>query len=512
MGVPLSLAEDFFNLFAGLTRAYGRYDVPVSSAQEGKITGRAVTKREPLTVDLWARHIAGTTGIGIVPIHDDHTVRFAAIDVDVYPIDLKTLAARVKTLKLPLVLCRTKSGGAHLYLFTREAIPSAIVRARMASFAAALGYANAEIFPKQDRLETEEDVGNWINMPYFGGARSMRYAIAPDGTPIAIEDFVEYARACAVDLQELEGDDAVQLTAPPELKGAPPCLVTLAAAGFPAGSRNNALFNLAVYAKKAYPDKWQDVVRRFNVDFMSPALEGPEVETTLKSLDKKRYSYKCKDMPICAVCDRKTCLTREFGVGGGATENDAGIEFGELTRVLTKPVTWLWELDGEIIEFRTEDLMNQNAFQAKILEVLSVWPLTMKPALWRALVQTRVERAAEMAVPEDATMDGQLWEHLNRFCTSRVVGRSLDELLLGKPFTDDTRSYFVATDFLKYLSQHRFPGKMNERMLYVSLRPRGLEHHRSPLKGVVVSYWSLPAFIKQTEEHSVPKGEVKGAM
>jgi hypothetical protein len=31
--------------------------------------------------------------------------------------------------------------------------------------------------PLQEKLLTDNDVGNWLNMPYFGGKETDRYAI-----------------------------------------------------------------------------------------------------------------------------------------------------------------------------------------------------------------------------------------------------------------------------------------------------------------------------------------------
>lgn len=509
----MGLAERFFARFDGLRRAHGTYAVGAGNDARGKVGGRARTVQKPVTVESWRDHLEGRVGLGVVPIRDDATCVFGAIDVDVYPLDLKVLYDRVTELKFPLVVTRTKSGGAHLYLFLSSPVPASEVREKLSSFAAALNYAKSEVFPKQDRLESDEDTGNWINMPYFDGDRSTRYGVKPNGAGATAEEYADMADAAAVTPDVLRSIEATVPKSKANLPGAPPCLVTLSASKVVEGGRNNGLFNYGVFARKAFPDRWKTALEFYNRELVEPPLPQDEFDVVVKSLGKKRYSYRCKEHPIVGVCDRKTCLTREHGVGGGVAPAEAGIEFGDLTRVLTKPVTWLWLIDGEVIEFETAQIMQQALFQHRIFEILSFWPPAMKPTAWRNLVQSRLDVASEIVVPEDATLDGQVWEHLARFSTSRVVGRSLDELLMEKPFTDAEkgRTFFVATDFLKYLSAHRFPTRMNERLLYVSLRPRGLEHHRTMLKGVMVSYWSVPAFVKQTEEHAPPRSP-EGAM
>lgn len=520
-------ASIFQKIFAGLDRAHGTYAIPDDAKPDGKgkIKGRAITRQEPVTLELWQRHLAGVYGLGIVPVRDDASCVFGAIDVDVYPLDLTALRARCEAHGLPLVVCRTKSGGAHLYLFTKTPVPAALVRKKLTRWAAVLGYPKAEVFPKQDALTSDADTGNWINIPYFGGASSLRYAIARRA--LSPDEFCQYWGRIAVadaaalkEIEPLEVDDPIEpeeerapsrgkKLAPVEhdlLPGAPPCLTRLATDGFPAGSRNNGMFNLMVYAKKRFPiEEWQGEARKLAA-ILTPSQTETDVNPMIGAVGRKTYGYKCKDQPICDVCDKVTCRTREFGVGGGGGvgANELNLTFGKMTKVMTKPVLWLWEIDGEIVDFETKDLMSQKLFQERTMEALNLWPPSVKPGEWRDLIQRAIDAAERLEVPDDATADGQLWDYLTRFCTSRVAGKNLDELLMGKPFTDEKRSYFIASDFVAYLVQHRFPNRINERLAYLSLKDRDLQHHRETLKGKVVNFWSVPAFVAQTEEHDVP--------
>src|SRR5262252_8036889 len=102
----MSLAEEFYRLFAGLQRSHGSYAIPHGAKPDGngKLHDRswARTVKGQVTVELWQKHLEGGVGIGIVPIRDDATCVFGAIDVDVYPLDLKALQARLMSLALPL--------------------------------------------------------------------------------------------------------------------------------------------------------------------------------------------------------------------------------------------------------------------------------------------------------------------------------------------------------------------------------------------------------------------------
>ena len=49
---------------------------------------------------------------------------------------------------------------------------------------------------------------------------------------------------------------------------------------------------------------------------MDPPLGYQEVQQVIKSVNKKGYDkYRCKEQPICGVCNAVKCRTKKFGVG-----------------------------------------------------------------------------------------------------------------------------------------------------------------------------------------------------
>lgn len=503
-----SLAERFRDLFSPNTNAYGCY-YAVAASGDAKVEGRRWTEKSTLSIQQWERHLAGTDGFGLgcIPVRPDLTCRFGAIDVDVYPIDLTKLAADCVRLGIPAIVCRTKSGGAHLYVFFNEPAPAPLVHERLSAWATALGYGGSEIFPKQ----TESvDVGNWINIPYQAGERSTRYAIV-NGKSLSPQEFLEHASASSV---TVEGLEAIEIASSPstvddDFYEGPPCLQILNERGFPIGTRNNSLFNVAVYLRKRFVNDWADRLDGYNQRLFreNPLLPG-EVSVIGKSATKKSYSYMCKTTPIAACCDRKTCMTREFGVGSGATT--PGVEFGFLIKLETQPPSWLLEVNGIEVQLETDEFLNQQTFARKIVEELSILPNMMKASAWNKLVKALLEKVEIRAVPLEATVDGSWWGYLEQYCTGRSQGKTLDELLIGKPFTENGRTYFRVPALMSHYQQHRV--NITEKKLYHLLRHRGVQDHQGPLKGKFTSYWSLPAFSKQTEPHTVPRSETGGAM
>ena len=113
--------ERFINIFHGLDRAHGVTKVADTNGNGTKIKGTSFVKREPVTDDLWLKHLQGTENLGIIPINDDNQCKWGCIDIDSYAgFDHKKLINKIKAFKLPLMVCRSKSGGAHVFLFTES--------------------------------------------------------------------------------------------------------------------------------------------------------------------------------------------------------------------------------------------------------------------------------------------------------------------------------------------------------------------------------------------------------
>jgi len=155
----MSLEEQFAQKFAGLRHAYSVFTPSSETREDGKAKGTNVTISKTLTKeqlkDLWRQHLDGKQSIGIVAIDENNSCVWGAIDIDEYPLDLKGLAKKLKKFKLPLVVCRSKSGGAHLFLFVFDPVPAYLMQKKLRQVAASIGFGTAEIFPKQTKLLLE---------------------------------------------------------------------------------------------------------------------------------------------------------------------------------------------------------------------------------------------------------------------------------------------------------------------------------------------------------------------
>jgi len=178
-------------LFRGFSGGYGTYDVRLLGKADGKQKVHQFMVKEPPTIDLFKAHLSGQTPVGIYLLDDNEQVRFGAIDIDVYPIDLGALANRLDELSLPLIVCNSKSGGAHVYVFFEVPQDPADTIDVLKTIAEAIGYPGVEVFPKQVKRPSG-GYGNFINLPFFGHP-SLEYACyTPEGV-IGLSGFLDLA-------------------------------------------------------------------------------------------------------------------------------------------------------------------------------------------------------------------------------------------------------------------------------------------------------------------------------
>lgn len=496
-----NLAKDFYERFLGLDRVRGSYELPpgVKATPGVKFEGKGRTIHKGPSVALWREHLEGKRGLGVVPIRDDSTCVFGVIDVDIYDKSLNEWEAQVRKKGLPLMLIRTKSGGAHFYLFFSEPVPAAECRDKLMDCALAMGFANVEIFPKQSKLAGTDDCGSWLNMPYFGGDSTDRYAIV-NGEKLGMEDFLVEAHLRSLSLQDLTG---VSTPVDPVMFGAPPCLLHLTQNGFGEGQRNKGLFNLAVFAKKKFSDDWQDRVIDMNRSFLDPPLRNEEVSQIIQSVNRKTYTYSCADSPLYEACSRVLCGRTEHGIRGSS--KDPGVDFGSLTKILTDPPTWIVTVNGQRMKLDSSSvLLNQAKFAELCLDVMNVIPNRVTQTAWEGVVRGLLETVEEVEAPDDAGEQGQFIALFEQFCSETAPAKDKEELILGKPWEDDGLVYFRSPDMLRYMKKNGFIITPKQAWNILRMYDAGME--RFSVKGKDVRCWSLPiGYEKQTDPFTVPK-------
>lgn len=482
--VHKATTKRFMRLFTGLQRAFGLFK-----------TGRAKTLRQPVTYEDYDRHLDGDMGIGIVPINEENLCYFGVIDIDINDIDHLRLVEQVNFYKFPMIVCRSKSGGAHLYTFTKTPIPARYMRKILSKWAAELGFGSAEVFPKQDALQGS-DVGNWINLPYYDMAGNcLRYAMNKEGAML-LSKFLDIAEGLA-ESSDLEtfysGNDL-------EPDGMPPCLSYFYHSGASEGGRNEVLYSMGVFARKSDQADMEDFLFRMNFKMIEPPLPAKEIKSIVGSVKRQNYQYKCKHPMFKQHCNLEACKRLKYGVGTDMSKETDYDEhmIGCLTKYMTNPVRWQIDINGMEVEFNSEELMNYQKIRCLSMERANIIAPPMKQEAWLLILKERLSHVREIEAPEDASVDGDISTILTEFIQIAERGQQgREDLLRGIPVRDTVMDLgeeipvimFRAQDLLSYIKRRKINLFMTNNMLWMQLRKLGVGHTKIRMRSIVIQVW-----------------------
>lgn len=474
----VDLLSQFIITFSGLKKAYGVYR-----------NGRGKTVRSQITNKQYEQHLNGSVGLGVVPINEQNECNFAVIDIDEDTIDHTYLASQIEAMEMPLLVCRSKSGGAHLYTFMDPPVPAVVARKALGLYASRLGYGSSEIFPKQDVIN-DGDIGNWINLPFFDCGNTIRGWWTSEGEK-PLEEFIQAAQSLSSN-NPIKGMTITDFV--PE--GMPPCLAYYFENGVPEGGRNEVLYNLAVFLRKSNPDNIEDQIHTLNYKIMNPPLTVREVTSVVKSIKRKDYQYKCKMPMFSERCNHVACKTMKFGVGGDFRAQYSDQVMGCLTKYLTDPPKWVMDVNGVNVEFNTDELMNYQRVRVLALERANVIIPPVKQEDWLILLKGKVETMKTVEAPDDATRLGDLASILADFIqiAERSTGGRTD-LLRGIPVKDKLPAgepviYFRSNDFIAYLKRKKVVLNISGNDLWMNLRQCGCGHTRLKIsEGKSIQTW-----------------------
>jgi len=503
----MTQAERLLAVFEGSKAAHGTTTVG-RIGRSGKAESQSKVVRAPLTKELVQSHIDGKNGIGAIPINEENMCKFAALDIDVYDLNHKELQAKVQKLKLPLMQCRSKSGGAHLYLFLKEWASAASIRDYLSEMSIALGHSGCEIFPKQDTIIAERgDLGNFINMPYFNAELPLRYGFNSVAEALELDEFLDAVDAMKVSESDLEG---LRFSGKRELfSDGPPCLQHLFSEGPIDTPRNICMFQAGIYAKLSDSDNWKSKLEEYNRTLCSEPLPAIEIVNLTKSIDRKDFLYKCKEEPFKGYCDPILCAKRKFGISGDSDDNTPTV--GGLTIMMSEPRVYFMDVDGTRIQLSTEQLQNQILWQRACMEQMNMMPATFKANRWQAMINDMMAKATVLEVPEEATIKGQFKDHLFSYCTSHIKAMAAEEMAMNKPWTEGGVTKFKLEGLIDFLHHRRFKVESRGNLIQL-IRDMGGDNstqniRKSDGKRTTIRCWSIPAF---EEDHTeLPIKEMK---
>ena len=457
--------KKFIEIFTGLERAYGQTQSR-SKNESGKLEAKSWIEKEPLTEQKWMDHLDGKEpSLGIIPIKDDNTCTWGAIDIDTYDgFDHKKLIKTIIEKKLPLVVCKSKSGGAHIFLFVKQSCSAKDMQMKLAEIAAWIGYGESEVFPKQIELNSK-GTGNFLNLPYNHPEYPTRYALNDNGDALdTLYSFIEYYEIKVVDkITDVVIDKPVTKKSNDDFKNAPPCLVTLASQGFAEGSRNMAMFQLGVYLRQRFPEQLETKLDYYNTKYFSPPLPSREVLTILKQVEDKKYFYRCEDPTFKSVCEKIRCQTMKFGIG-----NSASNDITSLKKWVSDNPMYEVTHNGKVIILSLDQLANHGEYRKATIAQANESPRPIAPAIWADVVDGLLKNMGEgdyIHLPGEVTAKGQFLDQLKIFLENNGGAKDRQDVLQGMVYEHEKYLFFKPQSFRDFLKMKRFT-KMSDSHQY----------------------------------------------
>ena len=463
-------AESFLLLFRGKSNTYVKNELPKEKPATGeKIKTKITSNSGEVNSELITHHLDGDYGIGICPVKSDGKCFFGVIDIDYYKSNIRKVLDFINNYQLPLLPFRSKSGGLHCYLMLTKAVTARQMRKAleqivyMFSLSELYGKNKVEIFPKQDKAE---GFGSAITLPYFNVGNEYTYLIDAEGNKVPFEEALVYIKHHLTTLEDLQ--NAIDNL---PYNDAPPCLQRILlteAVGTEDSGRNNFLFSYAIYARKKYGDDFQRYVVEVNERMISP-LEDNVIEQICNSVRDNEYTYKCKDIPCDAFCDKTVCRTREFGLGRDKG-HFSNVDFsGQIYRYNAEDPYYVWQLrlqgqkDWVEVRFKNEgDILEQFNFAKLCVRYLNHAPTRVNPNDWYAILNTvlprivNIEVKAEVDTSEKAMLHNEFIAYLSNKQAKRD---SPYQIRAGLAYYEKKNGvgkyYFQHNGFIDYLNNRK---------------------------------------------------------
>ncbi len=473
----------FYKLFTANTLAYGKTIVS-GEIVDGKAKSTSSLVKEELTPAVIAQHLNGTISIGAAPLCQDGLCYFGALDIDNYDYNLIDIVYAIHDFNMPLFPCWSKSKKLHLYIFFQDGATPEQVKEILSEYRDIFFCdKKTEIFPKQMSLKSTNTFYSWINLPYFNAndESNWRKLILPNGVENSLSNALDFAEA-----RQLTYDEHKEFLANMPYHDAPPCIrAGLILRDIGPGKRNNFLFSVGAYFRMK--DENADIdslLCDVNTSLHFPLPEKELRDTIIKSFNRKTYFYMCATMDRC---NKGLCRQGEYGI---ESKQSTGLDFGEMTQVMTDPPYYEWIINGQKLTFWSErEVLQQQKFRELCMRQLHLVPRRVKDDTW-AKVLTRALSNITVITPAEDTSDfspGSMFKGLvyNFFNTRRFAANE-HQVKMGRIYKDIDKGVYVFTakallDFVLLKNDFRYFSSVE---IQTRLEAMGAKRYNN--------YWSMP--------------------
>tara|TARA_B100000424_G_C22922128_1_gene490628 strand:- start:17 stop:1588 length:1572 start_codon:yes stop_codon:yes gene_type:complete len=455
--------EEFIELFQGSNTYFGVSKPTGKRNSKGKAEFKHWLEPSPMTKDHWKQHLIGEAYYGSVPIRNDNTCSWGVIDVDRYNIQHKEVIKTLRQRRYPLVPYRSKSNGLHLILHIDGVVEASSMRRKLIEIASDLGIndTTTDIFPAQDEVDLtpenwdDKRKGNFVNLPYQKAEMTTRVAMDNDGNSVKLENLYEFVKQFRVNPKEFK---KIKVFQDDETKDYPPCVINFMKNKVQKGEgRNDAMFNVAVLAKKINPDPimYEEWTREMMPKVCAEKLHPKELQAIFKGVENKDYAYKCKTSIARMHCVSSECIKRKLGIGA----NEALPEVGKLIKVNSYPEPyWILPIQGKSIRLSTKQLYQQQLLGEQLLNYDIVWrslkPTKRDPDPYRDWLEELMANKQDME-GFDSKEEGKdvFNSRLSRFLEDVEDTTEFDQIDNGNIWKDATEMRFKLETFRSFIKK-----------------------------------------------------------
>ena len=493
------MIDKFINIFEGLSSAYGQFRKD-NNRLAVKVEGKSFIEKKPVTKELWQNHLNGTgPNLGVFPLTREGTCKWGAIDIDVNNFDYEDLLNRIRKQKLPLIMFRSKSGRAHVYMFMKDFTPAQEVQTVMKKFAGKLGLADKldRVYPMQTSL-SKNDFGSWLNMPYYNQEETSTCAYKDNFDGATIEEFFEmYDKYVQTDLSQHLVEEVKQNIKKPKEKTLEdfllPCTkncLKLNNNKIPDENRNDYLFHMYTWSMRAVEKGVKKIpeyskmdaetlLKYFNQEYMARPVEEKEIQNTIFKSKDKEYKYLCKKPTITKYCDSSACTRHLCGITPLDAEKlvKATQALGKITRYLSEPPIFFESVDVKNengsgykrirIEMQGEDIINKQKWLNKLANQGYFPHISLheqKSSDFLVMQYERLENCLNDAADEEASEDFEFKSIIYSFVNKMTVSYNKEDLLKNACYVNkDTHELdFKLPSLMEYLKSNHIKIPANQ--------------------------------------------------
>ena len=493
------MIDKFINIFEGLSSAYGQFRKD-NNRLAVKVEGKSFIEKKPVTKELWQNNLNGTgPNLGVFPLTREGTCKWGAIDIDVNNFDYEDLLNRIRKQKLPLIMFRSKSGRAHVYMFMKDFTPAQEVQTVMKKFAGKLGLADKldRVYPMQTSL-SKNDFGSWLNMPYYNQEETSTCAYKDNFDGATIEEFFEmYDKYVQTDLSQHLVEEVKQNIKKPKEKTLEdfllPCTkncLELNNNKIPDENRNDYLLHMYTWSMRAVEKGVKKIpeyskmdaetlLKYFNQEYMARPVEEKEIQNTIFKSKDKEYKYLCKKPTITKYCDSSACTRHLCGITPLDAEKlvKATQALGKITRYLSEPPIFFESVDVKNengsgykrirIEMQGEDIINKQKWLNKLANQGYFPHISLheqKSSDFLVMQYERLENCLNEAADEEASEDFEFKSIIYSFVNKMTVSYNKEDLLKNACYVNkDTHELdFKLPSLMEYLKSNHIKIPANQ--------------------------------------------------